>query len=112
MSIPARCNKRSCQARRNLSKHPEQYVRWPKCHMGGCDGLMYVDKYRLNKGSKDRAPKCTDVHCNYQRATNNKNPYHRIDNVGCDHYGDYVTKRNISPRSKHSPIAAADWIPF
>ena len=42
MKIPARCNKRSCQARRNLSMRPERYIRWPTCHLVGCTGKMYV----------------------------------------------------------------------
>lgn len=48
---PVRCNKRDCQARRTMRKHPDDYVqRWRlKCHKFGCDGTVYIDNYRASK---------------------------------------------------------------
>lgn len=112
MRVPARCNKRHCQSRRNLSKMPELYTTWPLCHIIGCDGRMYVDKYRMRKGPKDNAPVCTDPLCQHARNTGTFVPVHRVSSVGCSGYAEYVTKRNTTPRSKHSPIPAADWVPF
>lgn len=105
---PARCNKRGCQARRNLSKHPMLYVKWPKCHVCG-DGLMYVDWYRMKKGPKDNAPKCELYACAYRGSSPE---YHRVSDSGCSGHAEYLAKRNNSPRSKHSPIPEADWVPF
>jgi hypothetical protein len=62
--IPARCNKRSCQTRRSLTKYPEEMKHWPKCKVNGCDGKMYVDKLRLQaqldkeKYKKDSGEPC------------------------------------------------------
>ncbi len=89
--VKARCNKRSCQARRNLSMHPSQYLRWPTCHMSGCNGKMYVDKYRQRKGKHDHAELCRDDCLPY---------YHPISDVSCKNYEKYIT--NHKP-SKHSP---------
>lgn len=108
---PARCNRRDCQARRNLSKHPALYVRWPLCHVCGV-GKMYVDWYRMKKGPEDNAPVCTDGFCDHFRNTGNFVPYHRVSSKGCSGYNDYITKRNTAPRSKHSPIPADEWVPF
>jgi len=113
MRVPARCNKRSCQARRNLSKLPEHYVYWPKCHIPGCDGKMYVDKYRMRKGPKDHPPMCRDSTCpiHYLNSKDNRMP-HRVSTKGCNGYHKYIAKRNSKPRSKHSPIPEAEWVPF
>ncbi len=44
--IPCRCNK--CGSRKTLAKYPEEYrYGEKKCHGITCDGLMRVDKYRL-----------------------------------------------------------------
>jgi len=92
--IPARCNRRECQARRNLSKRPELYVRWPTCHYLHCKGKMYVDEYRLRRGPKDHAPTC------YMNCL----PYpHRLDTPECDGYQDYVDDRDAEPKSRHCP---------
>lgn len=117
MRIPCRCNKRSCQARRTLRKRPEQYVREPKCHIPGCDGKMYVDEYRLRKGEFDNPPQCTDPNCNFTRRHFERTGRvmirpHRVSNDLCDHYQEWITKRNMAPRSKHSPIPENEWIPF
>ncbi len=62
--IPCRCRK--CGARKTLSKYPEEYqFGEKKCHSFTCDGLMRVDKYRLQAGyhldkyEKDSGKKCT-----------------------------------------------------
>lgn len=111
MKLPARCNKRHCQARRNLSKWPEEYKYWPKCHV--CDeGKMYVDKYRLRKGEKDNAPVCQSAYCAVYTPSGKHLPFHRVNTKGCIHYEDHIHKRNTSPRSKHSPIDEEDWCPF
>lgn len=113
---PARCNRRECQARRNLPKHPALYVRWPKCHV--CSkGLMYVDWYRMNKGAKDNAPICKDPYCTYdhQRLEAGKKvlPLHRVSTRGCSGYDDYMLSVTMSD-TKHSPIkpAGGSEIPF
>ncbi len=97
--VPVRCNKRACQARRNLTKMPEEFKRgWPQCHVNGCDGKMYVDTYRLNKGVKDRAPVCK-LDC-YPHP-------HRYDSPGCRHYEEYQLERMVIA-SKHCPDRATD----
>lgn len=106
-----RCNKRSCQARRNLTKHPALYKRWPICHLCG-EGKMYVDWYRMNRGPKDNPAVCRDLTCSHYRETGNLVPYHRVNSKGCSGYHRYVSDRNIAPRSKHSPILEKDWVPF
>lgn len=106
MKIPARCNRRKCQTRRNLSKRPQLYVNWPLCKMPRCGGKMYVDEYRLRKGPKDNPAMCKDDRCRHPLQ------YHRISNEGCVLYNDYVSERNAAPRSIHSPIAELDWVPF
>lgn len=90
--IPARC--KTCNSRRNLSKRPELYVRWPTCHQPGCDGKMRVDEYRLRKGEKDHPPMCY-LDCY---------PYpHRVDSPNCRCREDWVLDRSLKPRSKHCP---------
>lgn len=92
---------------------PGLYARWPKCHMPGCNGKMYVDKYRMRKGEKDNAPICTDVFCDYGRQSGNAMPCpHRVSSKGCSGYEKYVSERNSKPRSKHSPIPEDKWVPF
>ncbi len=108
MKVPARCNKRTCQARRNLSKPLKEYVRHPKCHVPGCGGLMYVDTYRLNKGAKDRAPECTDPYCGFKQRfferTGRIPPRrHRVDNAECDHAIGHQIERSLI-NSKHRPF--------
>lgn len=115
MSVPARCNRRACQARRNLSKPPEQYARWPTCHVLGCGGKMYVDKYRLRKGEHDNAPVCYDA-CLYEWAREHDphNRYalrgdapHRVSDKRCRRYEDWALERSLA-RSKHSPVKPED----
>ena len=116
MKIPARCNKRSCQARRNLSKRPEEYVNWPTCNKQGCNGKMYVDEYRLKKGLKDKVPVCRDQRCGYMHpGKKSKSTIHRISTPGCIQHDEY--KLNIAARGpvKNSPFPfgdVADEAPF
>lgn len=102
MRWPCRCNRRSCQARRTLPKHPREYVRWPVCKVCG-EGRLYVDEYRKRKGPKDNVRVCRS----------DCRPYpHRVSDRHCKHYRQYVTSRNLAPRSKHSPIPPDEWVPF
>ncbi len=103
-AIPARCNRRPCQARRNLSKHPEEYARWPTCHVNGCSGKMYVDKYRLRKGPHDLPPVCRDSACRWTPANlkNWRQPMHRVNTEGCSGYEDWKLDRALAA-SKHRP---------
>lgn len=104
MKIPARCNKRTCHARRPLSKRPEFYKYWPTCHKPGCDGLMYVDEYRLRKGEKDNAPVCRDPLCKYVHPNFKQGrPMHRVSTKGCSGHEDYILNMTMKPKSKHSP---------
>lgn len=102
---PARCNRRQCQARRNLSKHPALYAKWPRCHKCG-SGLMYVDWYRKRKGPQDLPPICDDPCCPYPeqhvRAGGAVVPFHRVNTRGCSGYDDYVIDRSLAA-SKHCP---------
>lgn len=97
MRVPARCNRRSCQARRNLSKRPELYRSHPKCHVSGCSGLMYVDEYRLRKGAKDHPPVCK----------NDCYPWpHRVDSPNCRQREDWLLDKAFAPVSRHAPWPA------
>lgn len=91
--VPARCNRRACQARRNLSKPLAEYVRPPRCHTVGCDGLMYVDKYRLNRGAKDRAAACYEGCLHDAQIGWPFEKPHRVDHPACRHYEDYMAGR-------------------
>lgn len=93
MKIPARCNQRNCQTRRNLNRLPEQYIKWPICNMAGCDGKMYVDTYRMSKGAKDHPPLCKELCYPYP---------HRVDSPNCVGRTDYVLGASLAD-SKHSP---------
>jgi len=106
---PARCNKRECQTRRNLSKHPALYREWPRCRVPGCGGKMYVDWYRKKKGPKDNAPVCRDPLCDHYRETGNFVPHHRVSSKGCSGYEDYRWTRG---KSKHSPTPVSKEPPF
>ncbi len=103
MSYPCRCNKRSCQARKSLRKKPDDYVRRPKCPIPGCGGLMYFDNHRFTNSVRDRGEEC-GLDCLPYR--------HMVSNKKCRKNEDYVAKRNLAPRSKHSPIPADEWVPF
>lgn len=44
-SVACRCNRFVCQARRRLPKHPDEYVRRPRCRRCG-KGFYRPDPYR------------------------------------------------------------------
>ena len=108
---PGRCNKRACQTRRNLTKHPALYARPPRCREPGCGGLIVVDWYRMNKGPRDLPPACTDEHCPWleQRLRNGEKfvPFHRVNNKGCSGYEDWKLDRALAA-SKHCPNKPED----
>lgn len=93
MKYPCRCNRRDCQARRTLNKHPDAYKRPPRCH--GCrHGTMYLDKYRKARGAKDNPPVCYDDCYHYPHRTNSKH---------CKHREDWKLERSLAPKSRHDP---------
>lgn len=92
--IPARCNRRSCQARRNLPKRPEHYVRWPRCRYAGCGGRLYVDEYRLRRGARDHPPVCLSDCLPYP---------HRVGSLGCRRREDWEAERFARGPSRHCP---------
>lgn len=104
--IPIRCNKRACQARRNLTKYPEEFVNWPKCHRIGCTGKVRVDKIRL-KAKFDKALREKDsgkeCRCSgHPRA----HPYGKVTELyQCAYAEDAVIERSLTKGTfKHSPI--------
>lgn len=105
MSYPCRCNKRTCQARKSLKKHPADYKHRPECPIHGCGGLMYLDEYRYSGGAKDQGS--AEV-CRLDCLPH----VHRTSTEGCRSHEDYLRKRNAAPRSKHSPIPKDGWVPF
>lgn len=105
MGYQARCNKRLCQARRTLPKRVTMYIKRPKCHIPGCSGLMLMDEHRI-KG-KPQHGEFVEV-C---RLDCLPHP-HKTNSKGCRGYREYMNKRNDSPRPKHSPIPAEEWVPF
>ena len=111
MKYRCRCRRRACQARRNLSKHPDDYIRPPKCHIPGCNGTLRLDLVRQEKREK-HPPVCRDPLCQHHRTTGKFIPFHRVSTNGCSGYNDWITARNTSPRSKHSPVPLNEWIPF
>lgn len=64
-----RCSNRRCQARRTLNKHPDEYLRLPRCKTPGCfisqqrkgkPQRYRIDTYRQTKERGQKAPKpCT-----------------------------------------------------
>lgn len=104
MKIPARCNRRECQARRNLTKRPELHKQfWPTCHIPGCNGKMYVDEYRLRRGSKDHPHLCRDDCLPYP---------HKVSTIQCKLHGEYMLEKSLKPKPKHSPIPDEQDCPF
>lgn len=105
MRYQCRCNKRACQARRTLAKHPDEYVRPPKCHR--CkDGLMYVDKTRQRRADSDRGRPCN---CDGIHHT------HRYGQKGRNHRETFLFERSLREASRHNPyqhIPADDEPPF
>ncbi len=86
---PARCNKRSCQARRTLKKHIDDYERKPKCHV--CGSPMYIDYYRACKKFSRAVCSCDGY------------PFpHKIDSVWCKHFKGEITKEHHLARFGHT----------
>ena len=106
MAIPCRCNKRKCQARRNLPKRPEHYVKHPRCHIPGCNGKMYVDEYRLRKGPKDCSPICYEG-CIPQSFRDGRNFIHHYADKRCRHNLEWIKQQQELPRSPHHPKGSA-----
>ena len=48
------CRCRHCDARRVLAKHPDCYVRRPRCHLPGCPGKMRVDRWMQYRNTSPR----------------------------------------------------------
>lgn len=106
--IPARCNRRACQARRNidasyLTATREQMPRCTKCG----EGRLYVDRYRLNKGARDLPPTCTDPHCpaaeRLALANSGRVFPHRVSTWGCSGWQDYQIESAVND-SPHKPF--------
>lgn len=106
--IPARCNRRTCQGRRNidakyLNAAPEQMPTCTKCG----EGRMYVDRYRLKGLDAQHQPRCTDPHCPLNEvhalANNGRTFAHTTATRGCTGYADYVANSAIND-SKHKPF--------
>lgn len=77
-----RCNRKACQARKTLRKHPGDYKYPRKCKAIGCSGIMRLDGYR-HKGLKDkrireldRGKTCCDWQCDLHYP-------HRRNSEGC-----------------------------
>jgi hypothetical protein len=54
---PCRCSRKACQQRRTLPRHPNTYIRPPRCR--GCGGRSFrVDKFRKRVENKRYACDC------------------------------------------------------
>jgi hypothetical protein len=52
-----RCSKKACQTRRVFKRHPDEYVRLPKCT--GCGGTKYrVDNWMNRRDTRKMACMC------------------------------------------------------
>lgn len=85
MKYRCRCSNRKCYKRKTLNKHPNDYVRPPKCPW--CLSTAWVvDKYRQAKGFKDRSPRC-ECHALLIR--------HRYGQDGCMHRDEFLIESSI-----------------
>lgn len=104
-----RCNRRGCQARVVLRRHPDQYARPPRCKSCG-NASLYVDWYRTRRGPYDSAPVCRDPNCPYLETRLTKmgrgHPYHRVNTRGCSGYEEWILER-AAIGSRHSPSLRA-----
>lgn len=74
MNVPCRC--RRCETRRTLSKHPDEYVRPPKCRNCGSP-ITYVCADRRSKRDKrNHQCGCSGYHFTHRRGSKwcHKNP--------------------------------------
>ena len=80
------------------------------CHKPGCSGMMTRDVHRENHPIESSGGtslcRCDGL------AMSIRNSPHRWGSKGCDHHEEAISKRNMAPRSKHSPIPADEWVPF
>jgi len=108
MKYRARCSTRQ-QHRKTIKGVYDPNDRLP-CHVPGCPGLMREDITREREGFKDSGSKelcrCDGLEMSIRNAP------HLKGTKGCKYHDEVVTKRNLSPRSKHSPIPADEWVPF
>ncbi len=103
MGVRARCNKRNCQARRTLSKPISQYVNRPKCHIPGCTGLMYEDKFRNGKREREIQPLCKCLGLPTQNRDGNAP--HMRGTVRCVHRDEHLLTMSFEKGTKkHSPL--------
>jgi len=110
--VPCRCNKRACQQRKTLSKYPEEYDVTPKCSAIGCDGILYVDKLRLQakfdpkKMEKDSGKFCR---CSGHPKAH---PLGKVNGMYvCEHHEDVLIEKSFTKGTfKHSPIKKEDLI--
>jgi len=66
---------------------------------------MYVDEYRLRKGARDRAPRCTHDGCRYRYPNKpNRIPVHSVSTKGCINYDEYLLDKAVRGVVKNSPI--------
>jgi len=47
MRYRVRCSRKACQARRTLPRHPDSYIRPPRCHCGSTS--WRIDRYRMTQ---------------------------------------------------------------
>ena len=67
---PCRCNRRNCQQRITLRKHPDDYVNYPMCD---CGGKLYVDYYRAGKAFRESDRGSPSCHCDGYEHPHNTN---------------------------------------
>lgn len=105
--IPARCNRRACQARRNIDASYLTATReqMPVCKVCG-EGRLYVDRYRLNR-LDNHQPTCTDPHCpaaeRLALVNSGRSFPHAVSTYDCSGREDYVQESAIRD-SKHRPF--------
>lgn len=62
MRYHVRCRK--CQARRVLSKHPDDYKIFPVCRSPGCGSVSYrIDKWMMERNTSVHGPKALGCNC-------------------------------------------------
>jgi hypothetical protein len=52
-----RCRHAACQGRQTLARHPDSYVRLPKCKRCGRKHGFRVDRYRQERETGPKAPR-------------------------------------------------------
>ena len=97
MRYKCRCNKRACEARRTFAKHPDEYKHGrPKCHIPGCEGIMYALK---NQTASERGGWTCPLQCL---------PYpHSVRDKRCEQHEDYVL--TVAGNKKAGNKTEPDW---